>query len=366
MKLKNFGVITLTALLLLSGCNNADDKKKDKTDGKETVAIRDGDYTALLPFDVSDARLKHMSTQTGLNDTLEIAKGLMDLSKQHFSSDTYTYRESQFLDYNTLDASADSNGLLGRDSEKNPIGLNPALDSSFTTEEKGKVKAPLILVDIFEVDWYKGDELGGLSLTMVVNSQVVEDNQTSHIQESEMKRYESLYGQRLLQYMRDTYPQLKKLPMYITVYDIAGDQDGIPGTFKREGYVKGDSTSIDFTDINAKWLLFPTNASEDADATTNSAFLNYKKAIADLDLGDDTSIIGKGYFVDNNLNELKISVVAHAKTGMEMNAIAQLLVENLDEFATSYRISVDVSCDNIHYAAIEREKNSSKATTILF
>ena len=83
-------------------------------------------------------------------------------------------------------------------------------------------------------------------------------------------------------------------------------------------------------------------------------------------MGDDTSIIGKGYFENDSLNELKISVVAHAKTGMEMNAIAQLLVENLDEFATSYRITVDVSCDNNHYAAIEREKNSSKVTTILF
>ena len=67
------------------------------------------------------------------------------------------------------------------------------------------------------------------------------------IKESDMKKYESVYGQRLLQYMRDTYPQMKKLPIYVTVYDIAGDQEGIPGTFKREGYVKGDATSIDFS-----------------------------------------------------------------------------------------------------------------------
>ena len=101
VKLKDLGLIALSGVLLLSGCNNSDDKKKDKNDGKETVAIREGDYTALLPFDVSDARLKHMTMVTNLNDTLEIANGLMKYSKQHFSPDTYTYRESQFLDYNT-------------------------------------------------------------------------------------------------------------------------------------------------------------------------------------------------------------------------------------------------------------------------
>ncbi|MCH4284802.1 MULTISPECIES: CamS family sex pheromone protein [Bacillota] len=366
MKLKDLGLIALSGVLLLSGCNNSDDKKKDKNDGKETVAIREGDYTALLPFDVSDARLKHMTMVTNLNDTLEIANGLMKYSKQHFSPDTYTYRESQFLDYNTLDASADKNGLLGRKSEENPIGLNPENGTAFQTD-KGTIKDPVILVDIFEIDWYKGEELSGLSLAMVVNSQDVDEkNQKYTIKESDMKKYESVYGQRLLQYMRDTYPQMKKLPIYVTVYDIAGDQEGIPGTFKREGYVKGDATSIDFSDINANWVLFPTDESDKKDATTNTAFVNYKKALAELDLGDDTSIIGKGYFENDSLNELKISVVAHAKTGMEMNAIAQLLVENLDEFATSYRITVDVSCDNNHYAAIEREKNSSKVTTILF
>mgnify|MGYP000370450286 FL=1 len=174
MKLKDLGLIALSGVLLLSGCNNSDDKKKDKNDGKETVAIREGDYTALLPFDVSDARLKHMTMVTNLNDTLEIANGLMKYSKQHFSPDTYTYRESQFLDYNTLDASADKNGLLGRKSEENPIGLNPENGTAFQTD-KGTIKDPVILVDIFEIDWYKGEELSGLSLAMVVNSQDVDE-----------------------------------------------------------------------------------------------------------------------------------------------------------------------------------------------
>ena len=56
---------------------------------------------------------------------------------------------------------------------------------------------------------------------------------------------------------------------------------------------------------------------------------------------------------------------AHAKTGAEMNAIVQILNENLSLFtSTDYRITVDISCDDTHYAVIERSKGSSKTTTI--
>ena len=39
MKLKDLGLIALSGVLLLSGCNNSDDKKKDKNDGKETEIL---------------------------------------------------------------------------------------------------------------------------------------------------------------------------------------------------------------------------------------------------------------------------------------------------------------------------------------
>lgn len=360
MKWRSIGALILVGCLFLGGC---DDDKKDpqkSESAKETHAINDDDYSALLPFNVSDARYIHADMKTSLLDTMTISEGLMQLSKQHFSPKSYAYREAQFLDYNTLKGS-----LLARESDDNPKGLNPSAESEFALKDGGTLKAPVLLVDLYELDWYQSEELSGLSIAMVVNSQSTdtETNKTMTITDAAMENYENVYGQRVIEYLRDTYPQVKNLPIYLTVYDIAGDQEGVPGIFKREAYFESNTAS--FSRIKEQWTIVPTDTSQKLDESLNTAFLNYKKELDDLDLGEDISIIGTGKFSDGSLTTLKISVNAHAKTGSEMNAIVQLLNENLSLFtSTGYRITVDISCDDIHYAVIERASGSSKTNTI--
>lgn len=363
MKWRSIGALLLVGCLFLGGCDNDSDDPVKNESSKETHAINDDDYSALLPFNVSDARYIHADMKTSLLDTMAISDGLMQLSKQHFSPKSYAYREAQFLDYNTLKGT-----LLVRESDENPKGLNPSAESEFAATI-GKtaltLKAPVLLVDLYELDWYQNEELSGLSIAMVVSSQSTDPktNQVATITDAAMENYENVYGQRVIEYLRDTYPQVKNLPIYLTIYDIAGDQEGVPGAFKREAYFESNTAS--FSRIREQWAIVPTETSNNLDETINTAFLNYKKVLDDLDLGEDTSIIGTGKFQDGSLSSLKINVNAHAKTGSEMNAIVQLLNENLSLFtSTSYRITVDISCDDIHYAVIERASGSSKTNTI--
>ena len=87
----------------------------------------------------------------------------MELSKEYFSSKTYAFRGGKYLDYNTLDASADNSGLLGRTSKKNANGLNPAVGDVFPTDDGDKkiTANDVLLLDIFEYDWYQNKELKG-------------------------------------------------------------------------------------------------------------------------------------------------------------------------------------------------------------
>ena len=107
-------LLLCSCMLVLGGCNKEDKNKADNDkSSEETKAINEGEYSALLPFSVSDAGQKHAQMQTNLSDTLTIGTGLMELSKEYFSSKTYAFRGGKYLDYNTLDASADNSGLLG-------------------------------------------------------------------------------------------------------------------------------------------------------------------------------------------------------------------------------------------------------------
>ena len=167
MKKAKWGQLALAAILLLGvvGCG---DKDKEKESGEALEVIKEGDYAALLPYQSSDASIKHATLNTNMIDTLQIGTGLMELSKEYFSSDTHTFREGEFLDFDTLDAATDqSSGLLGRFNKKtNSIGLNPAIKDEFPVEGGGTVKigaSDILLLDIQEFDWYKNGELAGLS-----------------------------------------------------------------------------------------------------------------------------------------------------------------------------------------------------------
>lgn len=364
MKWKSAGCMALAGALLLSGCNSDDNNTNDVT---ETKVIYEDDYAALLPFQISDARAKYASLNTSLDNIFTIGEGLLELSKEHFSPKTYAYRENQFLDFNALDATSDRYGLLGRNSETNPIGLNPETGSSFKTTEVGVNQPdPLIVQNIMEVDFYKGNELSGIAIALIIESQITNaDNKTNTLDSDQLKLFYEPAVIRVVKYLRDTHPEVSdNIPIYATVYDNSSTDNTLPGKFLEEAYFKTGSNAT-FSSLENEWVLFPTTASTKLDSATTTYFNSYKRKLSDLNLGVDTSIIGRGEFNDGSLSELEITVVAHAKTALEMNAIVQTLNENLSVFeSTSYRIVVDISSDNTHVAMIERPKGSSKTTTI--
>ena len=370
MKHKTTGLLALAAILVVSGCNSSSNKPKKDTTSEETTVIHEGDYAALLPFEASSSRIKHAYT-TNLNEAMIIGVGMMNLSKEHFSPDDYAYKESQFLSYDALDATGlDRVGLLGRTSEKNPNGMNPAIGTEIDTNN-GKKKIgsqDVLLIDIYELDWYDGKDLEGLSLGIVLNDEIGDSVNPDIVSDAKLRAYGEEVGRKVVSYLRKTHPEIgQKTPIYVTLFKESGVNTTLPGTFIEEAYFES-KTNAEFKAINEKWALFPTSTATKLDGTNATYFDRYKASFQDF-LGQDIDMIGKGHFMDNELTDLRINVKLHAKSADEVIAAVQLLDERLSIFSSNnFKITVVVKADDVDVATITRNKGTSStvAQTLLY
>lgn len=370
MKLKKTGILLCCLMVVLvSSCKKDDDDDNTTTNAnEETVAIQEGDYPALLPFQASDARYKHSQLSNNLMDTFNINAGLMAMSKEHFPPDIYAYKEGQFLTYDDLDAFDNSPGLLGRaNTETNPVGLNPELDTEFKVndgETKKITSTDVLLYDIFELDWYKGKELEGISLAIVLNDRIGNPDRPDIIDESALLTYGDDVGVKVVNFLRSKHPEIgNNLPIYVTLYKVNNENDVLPGAFIRDAYFK-TKTSAKFENVGESWQIFPSEAATKADPAIADTFNSYINEIRRF-FPEDTSVIGKGHYRDNALSRLNIDIVMHAKSGAEVNAAVQQINSKLSLFtSTTYEIRVMIKCDTEDIAVIARDKGDSKTQVI--
>ena len=203
----------LIGLLAMSLCACSTGNKN------QANALDEDSYQAILPYEASDTRSKHVGL---INDTdlrVEMESGLMDLSKKYFSTSSVGYKTHQFLDYDELDATDGSRGLLGTVRDGNPNGLNPSADEEFDTGN-GIVTNATILVDIYELDWYTNDTLKGISLGLVVNGNLnASDGSSVDITDEKMQNYLEVTFSKLASYMHERFNEINKnIPIFIAAY----------------------------------------------------------------------------------------------------------------------------------------------------
>lgn len=350
-------------LLTLSACS---DDSKDTGKGETLQAVDENDYASYLPYQASDATQKHASLSTNQNDTLTIGTGLMALSKEHFSPNTYTFKESTYLDYDTLDATT-STGLLGRlNKDTNPNGQNPEIGTVYPTEEGSDytiTAGDVLLLDIHEYDWYDGDELKGISLGFVINDKLGDEVNPVTMREDKLELYASETARKVVSYLRKKVPEVgSNIPIFVALYNTDSEDDTLPGSYFKKAFFETKTTG-NFEDVNEQWVLFPTASATTLDGTTATSFDRFKANFKDI-MPQDVSIIGKGHYMDGALDELRISVTLHARSAGEVKTAIQLLNDKISSFDTGYLITIDVVSDTSHAAVIKREEGSSKTTVI--
>ncbi len=346
-------------LCLLCGCE--EEVPTENIENSEvTAAIQEGDYRALLPFEVSSSRIKHAQTSTSLSESFTIGQGLMKYSKQYFSPKEYAYKEGMFLTYTALDAFDDGMGLLGRTSEKNPNGMNPALNSIFKTN-KGEQKIEnndVLLVDIQELDWYKDKELKGISLAIVLNDEIGENK--AIVDDSLLRAYGEEVGRKVVNYLRKTHPEIgSKLPIYVALFKESSYNNSLPGVFIEGAYFSSRTTG-EYYNIDESYALFPSNNASTLDSVNSISFERFIEESKQF-FPEDTSMIALGYFENKVLSELRIKVQMYAKTWAEANALIQNINSSLSIFENqTFAIQVTIYSDGELYATLKRNVNTDK------
>lgn len=359
------GGMSIVLIILISACDSKKTTTKQEQNVEETSVIYKGDYAALLPFQTSSARIKHSQLSTGVEETMTLGQGLMQLSKEYFDPEKYTYKDSVFLDYSSLDARSDGDGLLGRTSETNPNGLNPAVGTEFKLTNKKTKKissSDVVLHDIYELDWYKGNELSGISLALVLNSEIGEDSDSlDTISDDMLRTYGEDVGRKLVSYLRKAKPEIgQKTPILVTLYKKGAVNSPLSGTFISKGYF-ASKTVGEFSSITQQRVLLPSDEATALDGTTASNFSNFLGTYEDL-LPDKASTIATALYENKQLVSLKIEVVMYAKTWGEANAAIQTMHSSLKTYFSSktYGVQLIVKNNDELAAIITRSQGSSE------
>ena len=341
--------------LVLTGCFSGN--------SNESQALNDNDYAAILPHESTDTRVKHISLIQDFDVRVQVEKGLMDLSKEHFPVNQVAFKTHEFLDYDELDATDGSRGLLGTLRDDNPNGLNPSNNEKFDTGN-GVTQGGVILVDIYELDWYRHDKLDGISLGLVVNDQIEQDGKVYPIKDDKMKGYIEVTCSKLVNYMRERFNEVNKnIPIYMGVYELNHDPlENSNGGYVYEGYFTGNQHT--YNELNENYVILPSVTFTTLDGEMADEFNKFKEKIVNV-LPDSTYVVGEAKFENDVVKDLQLTVTTHGKMVGEILSATQTVKEELDLFENTdvdYRIQVINNGDV--FAMMHREAGSKHCDII--
>ncbi len=342
--LKKIGVVLL--VLLLAGCQKQDAETKNVL-----METNEGSYTYLIPFKATDTRNYH-STYQSRYDINEIGAGLEEYSHAYFSTEDYYAQEGQIINRSIL------SDLVGRESDTNPQGLNPAKGSEFMISDSRSLVDAVIVTDVFELDFVKKtgslDEVSGITLAIVVNQEQSVNGSTYRIKEDRLWDYATNAGRKLESYLR-TLQSVENTPILLLIYNSVSSDAMLPGGFMGYGYFTGRSGQ--FVAISEKWVLIPTSEASSLDSETYNQFLNFKSALKEY-LPENIGVVGTAKYENDNIRYLRIHVNIQTKTYAEVKSLTQYCAQLTNNFSsTNMRLLVHILSNDESFALIERKEN---------
>lgn len=357
-------------LLLVSACDQGSDKK-DEDQSIVSGALVEDDYRIITSQASNNTRLTHAIFNRGASG-LDVGKGLIEHSKQHFSVDSYYLSEGQLIArselQNTVGLSKEV--LLGRESEENSYGLNPRVNSDFKISNTQTIKvatSTVPVVDIYELNFKKSvdsSEVDGVSLCILLNPNLEDEQGSEYIMSDDILfQYGSEQAMKLINFLRKKPEVGNSTPIYITLYSMNATDLTLPGVFIGEGFGKDN---ISLSKMNEKWTIFPSDQASKLDSISAQQFHAIVKELKMI-IPNDTGIVGKGKFVDDRLDTLQITITAQAVTYTEISAIIQRMNDLMNTFdSNEYEVFVIVMNNEEPIAMLKREKNSNDVNVITY
>src|SRR5699024_5861641 len=308
-----------------------------------------------------------------------------DISKNVFSTDEYVFREGQIISEEMIRGylsrqytseeleEMDEEELLSSNAFSN-LGLNPSTNGE-TDPEKIAEEAPLYLSHILEQNYLSESEDGslnfdGITIGLAMNSvhyyQTEEDGQTKEKEldpEVGQEKCEGIAVEILTRIRGNGDDVDKKIVCAILIQ--SSDTDIVPGNFVSQTTVEpGENTITEFSDIDVQNLLLPSNEAAEISDEVNNEYETFNRELASY-FDSFTTSVGRGKFVDNNLETLTIEIPLEYNSRGEMIGMSQFVRDLVDEHFIGTNIEVEIKDKSQVYSVITRQ-GDEKANLYIF
>ncbi|WP_458414922.1 CamS family sex pheromone protein [Schinkia sp. CFF1] len=313
-------LVLLGLLLVLSACTpnfGKDEEIVQQTKESTEQAIipkykiSDDYYRTILPYKPGKARGLVNYTVYNRLDINEMEMGLMRIAQEHFDPNDFYFQEGQYI------TSAMVEDWVGRQSDKNVDGLNPPLNEKTATTEDFQ-KNPKYLSHIMEQNYLKKNdnnkvELAGVVIGLALKS-VYNFNEPTKgypreepISAAELNKQGRAIAQQVLQKLR-SIKELDGIPIEIALFKEQPRDSVVPGNYFAKTYVGANDGSISkWENINEKYILFPSQEGKDLYYDDYTRMMNFKSDIEQY-FPNYVGVVGRGYYVDDQLQELTIEI----------------------------------------------------------
>lgn len=353
----------LIAMLLISGCMPSIGKDDEELiqDNEESVEetviipdiqLKDNYYRTLLPFKQSVSRGLIVGNMHSKYDIQEVEEGLLRLSTQHFNPDDHFFQEGQYI---TEDM---ARSWIGRNSEDNEEGLNPAITSEMSEDEIAE-KAPSYLSHIVEQNFLvmtdeKKVRLDGISIGLALNSiYYTRSGKETHIPDDVLAEQGTLMGEEIIRRIR-SQEGLGDIPIVVGLFKQESRSAIIPGNYFATVFADKGKDPSGWKQVEEKYVLFPSAANDEKYRDTDTAFRNFKQAIDDY-FPSFVNVIGRGLYTNNTLTSLQIEVPIQFFGKSETIGFVQYLTGLIPDYLPNVQIEVSVTSINGPEALIMKE-----------
>lgn len=357
----------LVVTLLLSGCLPSFGVKEDELiqDNEERVVetviipdiqLKDEYYRTLLPFKKSASRGLIVNKVRTKYDIQEAEEGLLRIAVGHFDTENHYFQEGQYIDRKTAES------WLGRVSEDNPMGLNPAAPDGLTEDELAK-EAPIYLAHIVEQNFLVMTEeknerkvrLAGISIGLALNSiHYTRSGSEVTIDIEELEKEGKRMGEEIIRRIR-SQEGLEDIPIVVGLFKQESRNSIVPGTYIAEAIAeKGQNAVSGWKMMSEKYVIFPAAVKNEIIRDDDINFRSFKQSIDDY-FPSFVNVIGRALYKDNLLSSLEIEIPIQFFGTSETIGFTQFVTGEVLKKFPNIQVEVSITSVNGPEALIVKE-----------
>lgn len=332
-----------------------------KGEGAYKTVIKNGRYVT------SKARGITAAQNANQMNMVSFQSGLLNFSKDQFSTSKYVFQEGQYLDAATAEK------WLNRESKDNPEGLNPK-DNGKTDDKR----VPIYLQTIEEQNFMtqKGNDLqlDGIVIGLAMNTQDVYEKEkygakfTQDISDADRKRE----GERIAKEVVARYRKLegvdKDTKIVVALYAQNKTDALSGGNFYSWAQSSSGDTLSEFKSLDNQTIVLPMQpavpGTEDTPLGTdlNGSFTNFTELIEKF-FPNLSTVTGQAQYTDGNLQGLNVNITTQFYSATEIENFANYIAQNAPSYLPNgVPVQIRMNAATGMQAYITKSSDSDKYT----